>query len=1094
LVRFGWTDTDDDFQADAQGEIVIPVLTAEQWHVEVAAPGHCRVFRDLKLAAPETVLDVTLGRGGELVGRVCDRRGQPLAGATVSAPHRGGMYRYDETKAGADGTFRLQYLPLDTPLELSASCEGYQYASTSCSVPTDSSPAKSAEFRLEPLADGGTVTGRVADAAGRPVAGAVLRNHGNSSDQVREMRSDADGRFRLERLFVQSGDRVTLIVRAEGYAPQQVTVTDEQRRGAAPLSVTLRPGARIRGRVVNQHGQPIPRCRVFFADGNRGFGHIGGHIDADDQGRFSSNSLPPGCDFTFVARGYSELTNHKLPLDQQGEVTVTLEPIGMLRGRVLNAATGRPVGEFNVRLRFPSDDALQAGDKRPSGGISSTRIDPGADFLDREGRFQLDDLGSGVAWELLIQARGYQPLRLPRVIAAPADEAEEFTARLVPVQPDELVPLRGRVVDPKGTPSEVSPIEAFLARVETPPSPRRVRLKLHSRNAQGEIVALRLEGIKLAKDDFGLIGRLRELETLDLSRSNVTDVDLQRLGGLPKLRELKLWDTRLDGSGLAHLGALGRLERLELGDTKVTDDALQHLAKLQNLRYLVLIRTRVTDAGLPHVARLLSLQSLKLGGTGVTDQGLRVLRGLRELRGLTLDETKVSEAGLKSLAELPHFVWAASATATADELVRRIERSDHQAVDEMRSVGLDIPNRGRFQLLRIDTIPPSEADRRRGWQRFHVEMHWTVEAEKLDTTFYADFVVDRGAIIVHQAGIREADAASAVKKPELKNLDPAVEGPVQLELLEGLDVWTVRGKRRDVTLLTEVIKQVDGLSATNAASIERLNGLLFSRGCRAAVRDGKIVIAPVIVKFDFRYKPWSEVLESLAKQMDLSVEAASLPPGTFNYRDDREYTPTEAITLVDSVLRTKGYTIARRDRKLVVTTRGPEQHKPSPEPSPEPAQDVRKSAGAIPVPPAKERTGEPQANARTCVRTFLAAALAGKVDEAVALADGSRLPAAQIRQLGDRIKAKKLTLVSVLASETGPRKGALAITESVQLARPDPDGRDTGKLAISLAKRDDRGWLVQDIDFESEESLKGEVDRFLEDFPDAQPVPEEPKK
>jgi|SRR3990170_988173 len=131
-----------------------------------------------------------------------------------------------------------------------------------------------------------------------------------------------------------------------------------------------------------------------------------------------------------------------------------------------------------------------------------------------------------------------------------------------------------------------------------------------------------------------------------------------------------------------------------------------------------------------------------------------------------------------------------------------------------------------------------------------------------------------------------------------------------------------------------------------------------------------------------------------------------------------------------------------------------------------------------------------QHNATTCVQAFLAAALAGKVDEAAALADGDQLPVEQIRELRDQIKAKKVTVVSVLASETGPRKQALAITESVQVAKPNPDGRNTGKLVIALAKQDDRGWLVQDIDFESEDAVKGELDRFLRDFPDAQPVPE----
>ena len=42
------------------------------------------------------------------------------------------------------------------------------------------------------------------------------------------------------------------------------------------------------------------------------------------------------------------------------------------------------------------------------------------------------------------------------------------------------------------------------------------------------------------------------------------------------------------------------------------------------------------------------------------------------------------------------------------------------------------------------------------------------------------------------------------------------------------------------------------------------------------------------------------------------------PPGTFNYSDTREYTPAEAIDLLNGVLQTKGYTLIRRGRMLLV--------------------------------------------------------------------------------------------------------------------------------------------------------------------------------
>jgi type II secretory pathway component GspD/PulD (secretin) len=70
--------------------------------------------------------------------------------------------------------------------------------------------------------------------------------------------------------------------------------------------------------------------------------------------------------------------------------------------------------------------------------------------------------------------------------------------------------------------------------------------------------------------------------------------------------------------------------------------------------------------------------------------------------------------------------------------------------------------------------------------------------------------------------------------------------------------------------------------------------------------------------FNFRYQPWQEVLDWFAEQADLSLLIESPPPGTFNYYDTRAYTPAEALDVLNSVLLTKGYTLVRRDRMLVL--------------------------------------------------------------------------------------------------------------------------------------------------------------------------------
>ena len=72
---------------------------------------------------------------------------------------------------------------------------------------------------------------------------------------------------------------------------------------------------------------------------------------------------------------------------------------------------------------------------------------------------------------------------------------------------------------------------------------------------------------------------------------------------------------------------LRQLQSLNLGDTRVTDAGLEHLKELTELRSLDFhspspaYRTNVGDAGLEYLKRLTKLESLDLTYTKVTDTG-----------------------------------------------------------------------------------------------------------------------------------------------------------------------------------------------------------------------------------------------------------------------------------------------------------------------------------------------------------------------------------------------------------------------------------------------------------------------------------------
>jgi type II secretory pathway component GspD/PulD (secretin) len=72
------------------------------------------------------------------------------------------------------------------------------------------------------------------------------------------------------------------------------------------------------------------------------------------------------------------------------------------------------------------------------------------------------------------------------------------------------------------------------------------------------------------------------------------------------------------------------------------------------------------------------------------------------------------------------------------------------------------------------------------------------------------------------------------------------------------------------------------------------------------------------MSFNFRFAPWLDVLRMFADASGLTLDANIVPPGTFNYYDKNEYTPIEALDVINGYLLQKGYLMVKRDEFLVV--------------------------------------------------------------------------------------------------------------------------------------------------------------------------------
>ena len=117
----------------------------------------------------------------------------------------------------------------------------------------------------------------------------------------------------------------------------------------------------------------------------------------------------------------------------------------------------------------------------------------------------------------------------------------------------------------------------------------------------------------------------------------------------------------------------------------------------------------------------------------------------------------------------------------------------------------------------------------------------------------------------------------------------------------------------DVSATTGDAEVADAKSVADTDLVAETNPLEASRVQTEVENTGSDSL-----RFNFRYAPWQDVLDWFAEQAGLSMLLDAPPPGTFNYTDGREYTPAEAIDLINSVLLTKGYTLVRRDRMLLL--------------------------------------------------------------------------------------------------------------------------------------------------------------------------------
>ncbi len=125
---------------------------------------------------------------------------------------------------------------------------------------------------------------------------------------------------------------------------------------------------------------------------------------------------------------------------------------------------------------------------------------------------------------------------------------------------------------------------------------------------------------------------IRNLKSLDVSSTNISDVGLIEIGKQKNLQDLRLDGTHLTDEGLVHLRALSELRHLSLSGVRSED-----------------LRSKGQGGGLPR-SRVARLRMLQNSGERprITDAGLKHLEGLKNLETLDLFASQISDAGYGS--------------------------------------------------------------------------------------------------------------------------------------------------------------------------------------------------------------------------------------------------------------------------------------------------------------------------------------------------------------------------------------------------------------------------------------------------------------
>lgn len=417
-----WNSRRFEFQADEKGTVQIPFEPAENmqtFYVNVKTPGFTPFYAEWEDPKNDPIperYDFHLKEAGTIGSIVLDEQGKPLPGVKVSTSFPWGDHQRIkrenfgcsvDASTDENGIWKCEYVPLEYLVSQSrTSFEHPDYQKLSVDLHfSQLQPNSAGEFtHTVSMKRGLDITGTVLDEQARPIPGAIVSGSaGTRNYDYQKSTTDENGRFSFKNWPESREEHI--LVRAEGFAPElrdRMIISENM----PPITFTLKSPHTIRVKVLDPEGSPVEK--VWFAVERWRTRRLlseplfGPNKETDSEGCVVFENAPEDeVVFDLLPTGagaskYRALRGQTLKARAEPHV-LTLQPALRVAGKVIDAKTQQPIGEFKISkgLRFP--------------GQNRTYWDTYRAGFGRDGAFEKRYADENNNFVIKIEAEGYQP-------------------------------------------------------------------------------------------------------------------------------------------------------------------------------------------------------------------------------------------------------------------------------------------------------------------------------------------------------------------------------------------------------------------------------------------------------------------------------------------------------------------------------------------------------------------------------------------------------------------------------------------------------------------------------------------------------------